>query len=110
MPCEPGRAHQSRRELEEVREDPTHERSERSSKCFFESHQAISQGGQTRLPEQINGFVRPNCRPPMKARGEKRAKDACILRQPRPGIWAGSFIVTESSTVKNMDGMCSLKG
>ena len=85
MPCEPGRAHQSRRELEEVREDPTHERSERSSKCFFESHQAISQGGQTRLPEQINGFVRPNCRPPMKARGEKRAKDACILRQPRPG-------------------------
>ncbi len=21
----------------------------------------------------------------MKARGEKRAKDACILRQPRPG-------------------------
>src|SRR6266566_2106381 len=31
------------------------------------------------------GFVRPNCRPPMKVGGEKRAKDACILRQPRPG-------------------------
>src|SRR5207244_10984135 len=31
------------------------------------------------------GFVKPNCRPPMKVGGEKRAKDACILRQPRPG-------------------------
>ena len=25
------------------------------------------------------------------------------------GTWAGSFIVTELSIVKNMDGMCSLK-
>ena len=39
----------------EVREDPTH-RERALMQCFFESHHAISRGGQGRLPEQINGF------------------------------------------------------
>ncbi len=80
---ESGRAHQSRRELPEVRK--TRHMGGASVHLVFLRIRSSLIAGRTGL-RMVVFYV--------------------SLDQ---AIWAGSFIVTELSTAKNMDGMCSLK-